>query len=77
MGGLPALMSELFPTSIRTVGLSVSYALSAALFGGFAPFINAWLLVVTGSNLAPSYYLMLAALISLVSLTITRRFVMK
>jgi MHS family proline/betaine transporter-like MFS transporter len=77
MGGLPALMAELFPTSIRTTGLSVSYALSAALFGGFAPFINAWLLAVTGSNLAPSYYLMLAALISLVSLTVTRRFAMK
>lgn len=74
MGGLPALMSELFPTSIRTTGLAVSYALSAALFGGFAPLISAWLLVVTGSNLAPSYYLMLAALISLVSLTVTRRF---
>jgi MHS family proline/betaine transporter-like MFS transporter len=77
MGGLPALMSELFPTSIRTTGLSVSYALGAALFGGFAPFINAWLLVVTGSNLAPSYYLMLAAVISLASLTFTRRFKMK
>ena len=77
MGGLPALMSELFPTSIRTTGLAVSYALSAALFGGFAPFINAWLLVVTGSTLAPSYYLMLAASISIVSLTVSHRFVLK
>jgi MHS family proline/betaine transporter-like MFS transporter len=77
MGGLPALMSELFPTSLRTTGLSVSYALGAALFGGFAPFINAWLLAVTGSNLAPSYYLMLAAVISLVSLTLARRFALK
>jgi len=73
MGGLPALMSELFPTSIRTTGLSVSYALGAALFGGFAPFINAWLLVLTGSNLAPSYYLMLAASISLLALALTSR----
>ena len=65
MGGLPALMSELFPTRMRTTGLSISYSFGVAIFGGFAPFINAWLIAVTGSKLAPSFYLMLAAAISL------------
>jgi MHS family proline/betaine transporter-like MFS transporter len=58
MGGLPALLSELFPTRVRTTGLSISYSFGVAIFGGFAPFINAWLIEVTGSKLAPSFYLM-------------------
>jgi MHS family proline/betaine transporter-like MFS transporter len=73
MGALPALMSELFPTRMRTTGLSISYSFGVAIFGGFAPFINAWLIAVTGSKLAPSFYLMLAAVISLAALTAARR----
>ena len=73
MGGLPALMSKIFPTRMRTTGLSISYSFGVAIFGGFAPFINAWLIAVTGSKLAPSFYLMLAAVISLAALTAARR----
>ena len=73
MGGLAALMSELFPTRVRTTGLSISYSFGVAIFGGFAPFINAWLISATGSKLAPSFYLMLAAVISLTALTAARR----
>ena len=73
MGGLPALMSELFPTPVRTTGLSISYAFSAAIFGGFAPFINTWLIDMTGSKLAPSFYLMFAAVISLTAVTAAYR----
>ncbi len=73
MGGLPALMSELFPTRMRTTSVSISYSFGVAIFGGFAPFINAWLIEMTGSKLAPSFYLMLAAVISLVALTAARR----
>ena len=67
MGGLGALMSELFPTRMRTTGLSISYAFGVAIFGGFAPFINTWLVEVT-NKLAPSFYLMFAAVISLLAL---------
>jgi MFS transporter, MHS family, proline/betaine transporter len=73
MGALPALMSELFPTRMRTTGLSISYSLGVAIFGGFAPAINAWLIEVTGSKLAPSFYLMFAAVVSLVALSAVRR----
>jgi MFS transporter, MHS family, proline/betaine transporter len=73
MGGLAALMSELFPTRMRTTGLSVSYSFGVAIFGGFAPFISAWLISMTGNNLAPSFYLMFAAVISLAALTAARR----
>lgn len=68
LGVLPATMSELFPTQLRTTGLSVSYSLAVAIFGGFAPFINAYLIDLSGSNVAPAYYLSAAAVISLVAL---------
>jgi MHS family proline/betaine transporter-like MFS transporter len=73
MGPLPALMSEMFPTRMRTTGLSVSYSFGVAIFGGFAPFINAWLVEITGSKVAPSFYLMIAAAISLLGLLAQRR----
>jgi MHS family proline/betaine transporter-like MFS transporter len=77
MGGLAALMSELFPTRMRTTGLSVSYSFGVAIFGGFAPFISAWLINATGSKLAPSFYLIFAAVISLVALAAARRLGMR
>jgi MHS family proline/betaine transporter-like MFS transporter len=73
MGALPALMAELFPARMRTTGLSISYAFGVAIFGGFAPAINTWLIEATGSKLAPSFYLMLAAVISLVALVAAYR----
>jgi MFS transporter, MHS family, proline/betaine transporter len=73
MGPLAAMMAEIFPTRMRTTGLATSYSLSVAIFGGFAPFINAWLVDATGSNVAPSFYLMFAAAISLAALTIQHR----
>jgi MFS transporter, MHS family, proline/betaine transporter len=73
LGGLPALMAELFPTRMRTTGLAISYSFGVAIFGGFAPFINEWLIAVTHNKLAPSFYLMLAAAISLTALGAARR----
>ena len=73
MGGLAALMADLFPTRVRTTGLSISYAFGAALFGGLAPFISTWLIDFTGSKLAPSFFIMLAAVISLSALVTARR----
>ena len=68
-----ALMSELFPTRLRTTGLSISYSFGVAIFGGFAPFINASLIEMTGSKLAPSFYLMFGAAVSIVALVMVRR----
>jgi MFS transporter, MHS family, proline/betaine transporter len=67
-GAIPALISELFPIPVRTTAVSTSYSVAVAIFGGFAPFIITWLVDVTGSHLAPSYYFMFAAAISLLAL---------
>jgi MHS family proline/betaine transporter-like MFS transporter len=71
-GTLPALMAELFPISTRSTGIALSYNISVPVFGGFAPFIAAWLVAVTGSPLAPSYYLIATSLLSLLVLVIIR-----
>jgi MHS family proline/betaine transporter-like MFS transporter len=71
-GTLPALMAELFPTSTRSIGMAVSYNVSVPIFGGFAPFIATWLVAVTGSSLAPSFYLIVTAILSLIVLAVIR-----
>jgi MFS transporter, MHS family, proline/betaine transporter len=71
-GSIPALMAELFPTRTRTTGLSISYSFGVMIFGGFAPFIVQSLIEETGSKLAPSFYIMFAAGISLIALAAAR-----
>ncbi len=69
-GTLPALMAELFPISTRSTGIALSYNISVPIFGGFAPFIAAWLVAETGSPLAPSFYLIGTSMLSLIVLVI-------
>ena len=38
-GPLPALLAVMFPTNIRSTGMSVSYNIGVTVFGGFAPLI--------------------------------------
>jgi MHS family proline/betaine transporter-like MFS transporter len=64
----PALLCELFPISVRTTGLSVGYNLVTAIFGGFAPFIGTWLVRETGQKVAPSYFVVACAALSLVAI---------
>lgn len=72
-GPMPALLADMFPTNIRTTGMPISYHVGVRLFGGIASLILAWLVSTTGSLLAPSYYYIVIALISLVGLVIARQ----
>jgi MHS family proline/betaine transporter-like MFS transporter len=72
-GALPSLMAKVFPTSTRVSGMSLSYNIAVAVFGGFAPFFAQSLIDVTGSKLAPSYYVIATALLSLAALIALRR----
>ena len=74
LGPFAAAMSELFPARTRGTGLSISYSFGVTIFGGFAPFIIAWLIAQTGSSLAPSYYVAFGAAASLVALLGARRY---
>lgn len=72
-GALPGLLSEIFPVATRTTGMSLAYNIAVTVFGGFGPFIIAWLISATGTKTAPSFYMMFAAVISLVALIAARR----
>lgn len=68
IGPVPALLVEIFPTRVRYTGMSLSYNICAACFGGTAPMVCQWLLVNTGSSFAIAYYVMACAVISLIAL---------
>jgi MHS family proline/betaine transporter-like MFS transporter len=71
-GVLPGLLSELFPVNTRTTGMSLAYNIAVLVFGGFGPFIIAWLIGATGSKAAPSFYLIAAAVLSVIALLTAR-----
>jgi len=64
----PAAIAEIFPTRGRSTWMSSSYALAVAIFGGFAPFISQWLIEATGSKMAPTAYVMAAAVVSFLTI---------
>jgi MHS family proline/betaine transporter-like MFS transporter len=72
-GALPSLMGRIFPVRTRVSGMALSYNISVPIFGGFAPLVAQSLIELTGSKLAPSYYLLATALLSLAALAVLRR----
>jgi len=71
-GAAPAALSELFPTRARTTLMSIGYSTSAAIFGGFAPFVATWLIGATGSPVSPVYYLVAAGAASCLAVSTFR-----
>jgi MHS family proline/betaine transporter-like MFS transporter len=70
---LVGFMGLVFPVRRRGIGLSVGYSFGVTLFGGFAPFINTWLIARTGDPRSPGLYLAFAALVSMLALYAARR----
>lgn len=62
----PTALAELFPATVRSRGLSVTYNVAVTLFGGTAPFVITWLVAQTGNDLMPGYYATAGMIISLV-----------
>jgi MFS transporter, MHS family, proline/betaine transporter len=71
-GTLPSFLAEMFPTRVRYSGFAVSFNLSNALFGGTAPFMATLLIAATASDLAPAWYLVAAAVVSLIAVSLSR-----
>ena len=72
-GALPALMSEMFPAATRSTGMSVAYNIGVTVFGGFTPAVVTWLISATANRSAPSFYVMVTAMISLAALASVSR----
>ncbi|WP_213878755.1 MFS transporter [Pseudomonas sp. dw_358] len=61
-----ALLSETFPTRTRYTASAITYNLAYTIFGGTAPLMATWLIGLTGSTLAPAFYLIVIAVMALV-----------
>ena len=68
-----ALWSEIFPAQIRSTGMSLSYNTGAMTFGAFAPVAFTSLTASTGTAVAPSFYLVGMAFVSMLSLIVLSR----
>lgn len=71
-GTLPTFLTEIFPTKVRFSGFAFSFNSANALFGGTAPFVATWLIALTGSKMAPAWYLVAAAAVALVAMVASR-----
>jgi MFS transporter, MHS family, proline/betaine transporter len=72
LGGMPAALVEIFPTTRRLTGLTTAYNLQSMVFGGFAPFIASWLIARTGAPISVSYFIIFAAAISTIAVLMMR-----
>jgi MFS transporter, MHS family, proline/betaine transporter len=58
-------LAELFPTRLRYSGLSLTFGLGSALFGGTAPALAAFLVRRSGDALAPAWYATVLTVVAL------------
>ena len=71
-GPQAALYAEMFPADVRYSGVSIGYALGAILGGAFAPMIAEALLRSTGASWTIGAYIAVAALVSLVAVSLIK-----
>ncbi|WOE80945.1 MFS transporter [Pseudomonas protegens] len=64
----PTALAEQFPIEVRSTGVSVAYNVTVMLFGGFAPLIVTWLSKVMATPVAPSFYVLLTSILSLLGI---------
>ncbi|MEJ2508675.1 MAG: MFS transporter [Gammaproteobacteria bacterium] len=68
-GVAPATFVELFPTEDRLSGYSVAFNVGLGVVGGATPMAATWLIDVSGSTLAPGFYLLGCALLGVAILS--------
>ncbi|HHG8582949.1 TPA: MFS transporter [Legionella pneumophila] len=69
---VPTIIAEMFPTSVRASGISISYNIGQALFGGTMPLVAFTLIELSNNKMAPAWYLFLWTLI-VIPITISIR----
>ena len=67
VAAISTALAEQFPVRQRSTGLALAYNIAVMLFGGFAQLIVTWLIGVTGTPLAPAYYVMFGAVAGFVA----------
>lgn len=67
-GSFLAALVEALPRTMRSRGFGTVYAVAIALFGGTTQLVVTWLIHVTGSPIAPAWYLIAATAVGQVAL---------
>nr|WP_141753369.1 MFS transporter [Duganella sp. HH101] len=65
VGAVPCVLVKAFPAQVRFSGLSFSYNLSYAIFGGLTPVVVA--LMLKNNPLAPAYYVIAVSVIGMIT----------
>lgn len=65
VGAVPCVLVKAFPAQVRFSGLSFSYNLSYAIFGGLTPVVVA--LMLKNNPLAPAYYVIAVCVIGMIT----------
>ena len=72
-GTMLGALVEIVPAHVRTTCFSLAFALAAALFGTFTPFVATMLIDKTGDKASPCYWLMFGASLGIIAaLTVYR-----
>lgn len=67
-GPVTASLTETMPPSLRAGAVAILYAAAISLFGGSAQFVVTWLISVTGSAIAPAWYMSAALLLGVLGM---------
>lgn len=67
---MASVIAMIFPTQTRATGQALGYNIGVAIFGGFTPLIATWLIKTTGEPVSPSFWVIIAAAVSLTALTV-------
>jgi MFS family permease len=66
-GAMVVYLTELMPAALRITGFALAYSLATAVFGGFTPAINSWLIHTTHNRAVPGLWVTFAAACGLVA----------
>ncbi|GAA3862919.1 MFS transporter [Streptomyces sedi] len=67
MGAAFSTFAEMFPTRVRYTGIALGFNIGSAAAGGTAPYICTWLVDQTGSPLAPAWFVIGTAVLTLIA----------
>jgi MFS family permease len=67
IGTYCTVFALLFPTRSRSTSLSLVNNLTVLVVGGFAQFIVTWLIKITGSPMAPAYYMLVGVALGFIA----------
>jgi MFS family permease len=68
-GTVLVAVTESLPAHVRSGGLGMIYAVAISVFGGSTQFVVAWLTQLTGSALAPAWYMIGAVMVGVMAFT--------